>query len=59
MFHTAYSLLFSLPEGLNLDGILFKGSLRRNVSQLILGVPQEDVVSQRRSNKSYAAVSYW
>lgn len=58
MLHTAHSLLFALPERLNLDGILFKGSLVRKASQLILGVLQEDVVSRRRSNKSYAAVSH-
>lgn len=37
MLHTAYSLLLTLTERLDLDGILFKGSLMRNTSQLILG----------------------
>lgn len=54
---TANSLLITLSERLDLDGVLFKGSLTRNASQLIFGLLQKDVASQRRSNKSYAAVS--
>lgn len=50
-------LFVTLPERLHLDGILSKGSLTRSITQLIFGLLQKDVVSQRRSNKSDAAVS--